>query len=251
MNNSVAVILAAGKGTRMKSDLAKVLFPVLGRPMVHYVLDALEQVGVQRKIVVVGYQADRVKAELDTRSSVEFALQAEQLGTGHAVQMCRGALEGHTGPVIVVTGDSPLLQPQSLEKLLLRYQQHRPSALLGTLLKSDPAGLGRIVRALDGSFERIVEQKDATPQQQQIREVNMSTYVFHGPDLLVALDRLRNNNAQREYYLTDVPAILLEMGKTVEALPVLQDCESLSINTPEELSLVEEKMRSLGYGQVT
>ncbi|XZE52835.1 NTP transferase domain-containing protein [Planctomycetaceae bacterium SH139] len=252
MNDPVAVVLAAGKGTRMNSDLPKVLFPVCGRPMIHYVLDALERSGVRRMIVVVGYEADQVRAELQSRPNprgvtIETVDQTEQLGTGHAVQMAAPALQGQQGPVIVVTGDSPLLQSTSLQHLLTHQAEHQTAALLGTLIKEDPTGLGRIVRDSAGKFQRIVEHKDATPEERAIREVNMSTYLFAGPDLLTALNCLRNDNAQGEYYLTDAPGILLEQGRPVNALPVLADCESLSVNTIDELSLVEAKMAEMGY----
>ena len=247
MNKPIAVVLAAGKGTRMKSDLAKVLFPVCGRSMVHFVLDSLEKTGVTRSVVVVGYQGDKVRAELAERSNVEFAVQSEQLGTGHAVQMCRDFLTDHDGPVIVVTGDSPMLQATSLQKLLQRFEQTKPALLLGSLVKADPKGLGRIVRNADGSFIGIVEEKDATDAQREIREVNMSTYVFNCKDLLEVLARLSNENAQGEYYITDAPAILLSLGRNLEALPVLEDCESLSINTLDELAKVEAKMIEMGY----
>ncbi|WP_261345397.1 sugar phosphate nucleotidyltransferase [Candidatus Laterigemmans baculatus] len=258
-NDPIAVVLAAGKGTRMKSDLAKVLFPVCGRPMIHFVLDALAAAGAKRQIVVVGYQAERVRKELAGREGVEFVEQAEQLGTGHAVQVCRDAIAGPQGagesggagkdgrPVIVVTGDSPLLQTTSLRRLLDRFEQTHPAALLGTLVKADPTGLGRIVRDPDGRFARIVEHKDASDQERQIREVNMSTYVFNAADLLEALEKLRNENSQGEYYLTDAPGILLSLGRNVEALPVLEECEALSINTTDELEIVEAKMQAMGY----
>jgi bifunctional UDP-N-acetylglucosamine pyrophosphorylase/glucosamine-1-phosphate N-acetyltransferase/UDP-N-acetylglucosamine pyrophosphorylase len=121
---------------------------------------------------------------------------------------------------------------------------------MGTLIKKDPTGLGRIVRSPDGRFARIVEQKDASPQEQAICEVNMSTYMFSGPDLLWALSQLDNSNSQGEYYLTDCPEILLKAGKPVDALPVLKPCESLSINTVDELGLVESKMIEMGYSAV-
>lgn len=248
MNDVCAVVLAAGKGTRMKSDLPKVLCPVVDRPMIHFVLDALEKAGVTRLIVVVGYEAELVKQELSTRQrDVECVTQSEQLGTGHAVQMARQALESQVGPTIVVAGDSPLIQPESLQTLLEHFQQTRPALLMGTLNKEDPTGLGRIVRDEAGDFIGIVEHKDATPQQLRITEVNMSTYLFNTPDLLDALDRLSNDNAQAEYYLTDCPALLRESGRAVEALPVLRACESLSINNPDELAIVDKTMRSMGY----
>jgi bifunctional UDP-N-acetylglucosamine pyrophosphorylase/glucosamine-1-phosphate N-acetyltransferase/UDP-N-acetylglucosamine pyrophosphorylase len=242
----MAVVLAAGMGTRMKSDLPKVLFPVCGRPMVHFVLDALERAGVTRTIVVVGYRSELVRAELAGRS-VEFAEQTERLGTGHAVKMCASQLASHHGPVVVLAGDSPLVQDASLSALFAEFDRCNPACLLGTLKKDDPTGLGRIVRDATGAFQGIVEEKDATAEQRLIREVNMSTYVFDVRELLHALGMLRNDNRQREYYLTDCPGILLREGKHVRALPVLRPCESFSINTLEELTGVEAEMERLGY----
>jgi len=248
MNAPCAVVLAAGKGTRMKSDLPKVLCPVVDRPMIHFVLDALELAGIRRQIVVVGFEADAVKQELAKRGGdISFVQQDPQLGTGHAVQVCRDRLVDQVGPTIVVAGDSPLIQADSLKKLLHHFDQSQPALLMGTLKKDDPTGLGRILRDDDGNFIGIVEEKDATDQQRQICEVNMSTYLFNTPDLLVALDSLSNDNAQAEYYLTDCPALLRQRGRIVEALAVLQPCESLSINNPDELQIVDQTMRRMGY----
>ncbi len=247
MKPPVAVVLAAGQGTRMKSDLPKVLCPVLGRPMIEFVLDALAAAGVERVILVVGYRADDVKAALAQRQNVEFASQTERLGTGHAVKMARGHLAQHEGPVIVVAGDSPLLQRRSITVLLDHFYGSGPACLLGTLLKDDPRGLGRIVRDGRGEFRGIVEEKDATLPERQIKEVNMSTYIFDCRELLHAIDLLKNDNRQGEFYLTDCPGILQREGKLVQALPILQPCEALSINTPEELSVVESEMRRMGY----
>jgi bifunctional UDP-N-acetylglucosamine pyrophosphorylase/glucosamine-1-phosphate N-acetyltransferase/UDP-N-acetylglucosamine pyrophosphorylase len=161
--------------------------------------------------------------------------------------MCRQELQDQTGPTFVVAGDSPLMQTSSLKKLLENFQKTQPALLLGTLEKEDPQGLGRIVRDRSGAFLGIVEHKDATPEQLEICEVNMSTYLFQTPDLLESLDQLGNNNSQSEYYLTDCAALLREAGRAVEALPVLQQCESLSINNVDELNMVDEKMRTMGY----
>lgn len=242
-----AIVLAAGKGTRMKSDLPKVLFEACGRPMITYVLDALERAGVQRTVVVVGYRGDLVRDALAGRNNVIFAEQTEQLGTGHAVMMCREALQGQTGPVLIVTGDSPLIQQSSIEKLLAEFAESNAACLLGTLHKDDPTGLGRIVRSPDGTFEGIVEQKDATAEQLGITEVNMSTYVFDTVELLTALDQLTNDNRQSEYYITDCPGILKRGGKIVRALAVLQPCEALSVNTLDDLKIVEDEMRKLNF----
>ncbi len=240
---AAAVVMAAGKGTRMQSDLPKVLFPVLDRPMVEYVIDTLQAAGVGRTVVVVGYRADDVQAQLAGRSGVGFALQAEQKGTGHAVMMCREALADFDGPVVVLAGDSPMIRPDSLRKLLVEFANRRPACLLGTAHKDDPHGLGRIVRDAAGNFSGIVEEKDATPEQRKITEVNLSCYVFDCRSLFAALEQLRPDNAQGEYYLTDCPKHLLAAGSLVQALPVLQPSEALSINNLDELAAVEEAMR--------
>jgi bifunctional UDP-N-acetylglucosamine pyrophosphorylase/glucosamine-1-phosphate N-acetyltransferase/UDP-N-acetylglucosamine pyrophosphorylase len=250
MDEAVAVILAAGKGTRMKVDDPKVLVKVLGRAMVHYVLDAVFASGIARAIVIVGYRAEDVRKELSQRGDVariSFAEQLEQKGTGHAVMMAAEQLAGHSGPVVVVTGDSPLVQVSSLKKLLEIFHRDRPGCILGTLHKKNPTGLGRIVRSAAGEFVGIVEERDATDEQRELTEVNMSTYVFDGPALLAALPKLGNNNRQGEFYITDSPAILKAAGRAIRAEPVLQPCEALSINNWDELRVVEDGMRKLGY----
>ena len=242
MAHKVAVVLAAGKGTRMKSDLPKVLVPVRGRPMIHYVLDALHDGGIGQIAVVVGYRADDVRQTLNGRARLRFVTQAEQLGTGHAVMCAREFLAGHRGPVVVVAGDSPMMQGRSIARLLAEFDRRPAACLLGTAHKENPAGLGRVLRDGHGAFCGIVEEKDATPQERRITEVNMSYYVFNAPDLVESLDHLRADNAQGEYYLTDCPGVLLAAGKEVRALDVLDPVESLSINTPEELAAVERAM---------
>ena len=245
MSSRMAIVLAAGKGTRMKSDLPKVLVPVCGRPMIEYVLDTLKAAGVDRIVVVIGYRADLVRLTLAEHSGIEFAEQTEQLGTGHAVMMCRPQLKTHDGLVLVVTGDSPLVQRESVETLVREFDQRKPGCLLGTIHKDQPQGLGRIVRDGQGRFQAIVEERDATAEQKKITEVNMSTYVFESRDLLSALDQIKPNNAQGEYYLTDCPRVLLDAGRPVDALPVLKPIESLSINTPDELLVVEDALRQM------
>ncbi|QDU87712.1 Bifunctional protein GlmU [Pirellulimonas nuda] len=252
MSAPLAIVLAAGKGTRMKSELPKVLTPARGRPLVQYVVDALREAGVRQIVAVVGYRSELVEQALAGQSDIAFAQQTEQLGTGHAVMQCRSQLAGWDGPVVVVTGDSPMLRPASVKKLLARFDapaDQRPACVIGTAHREDPTGLGRIVRDASGQFQAIVEQRDATPEQQRVTEVNMSTYVFDAPALLSALDRLTTANAQAEYYVTDGPGILLGQGRRVEALPVLEACESLSVNTPEDLAKVEEEMKRLGMGK--
>ena len=245
MAQPIAVVLAAGKGTRMKSDLPKVLCEANGRPLIDWVLDALVAAGVQQFLVVVGYEADRVKKALQDRDGVKFVLQDQQLGTGHAVKVCEDHLQGHDGPVLIVAGDSPMIQPESIRSLLDGFETEALDCLLGTLLKDNPQGLGRIVRDKAGRFEGIVEEKDATDEQRAINEVNMSTYLFRPEHLLWALGQLKNNNRQGEFYLTDCPAILLGAGRKIDALPVLKPCEALSVNTVDELAEVEIALQKL------
>ena len=246
MAPKLAIVMAAGKGTRMKSELPKVLFRVAGRPMVQYVLDALAAGGVEQSLVVVGYRAELVRAELDGCPGVRFVPQTEQLGTGHAVMCCREYLAGHDGPVVVVAGDSPLMQARSIRALLEDYERRPAACILGTAYRGDPAGLGRVIRDERGEFVAIVEERDATEAQRRVTEVNMSYYLFDSRELLAALDQLRAENAQREYYITDCPGILARQGKAVRALPVLEPYEALGVNTLDELAAVERKMVELG-----
>ena len=242
MAEPLAIILAAGKGTRMKTDLPKVLVPVCGRPMIRYVIDALRQAGINKMVVVVGFGAEHVEQELSGELGVEFVLQAEQHGTGHAVMVCREQLARHDGPVLIVTGDSPLTQATSVRSLLAEYSRVQPACLIGTARTADPAGLGRVVRDGDDRFVAIVEERDASPDQRSITEVNMSTYVFAATDLLDALDQLTTTNAQQEYYITDCPGILQRDGRDVHALCTLKECETMSINTLDDLKRVEDEI---------
>ena len=247
MKNRLAIVLAAGKGTRMRSELPKVLFPVNGRPMIHYVLDALKEADIENILVVVGYRADLLQQELGMRHNLEFVEQKEQKGTGHATMVCREQLAKHQGAVVVVTGDSPLLQSSSVLTLLETFYQEKAGCVLGTLHRDNPEGLGRIVRDETGQFAGIVEEKDATEAERNLTEVNMSTYVFDCEQLLAALDQLSDDNLQQEYYLTDCPRLIKETGQQVLALPTLKPCEALSINTLDDLALVESSMQDLGY----
>jgi bifunctional UDP-N-acetylglucosamine pyrophosphorylase/glucosamine-1-phosphate N-acetyltransferase/UDP-N-acetylglucosamine pyrophosphorylase len=239
----IAIVMAAGKGTRMKSELPKVLVPVCGRPMIDYVLQALRQAGVGRQIVVIGHRAELVERHLGGQPDVTFVRQTQQLGTGHAVMMCRQELADFDGPVLVVAGDSPLMQSDSIEALFAEFDQARPACILGTGYRDDPTGFGRILRDPQGRFAGIVEEKDASDQQRQIREVNLSCYVFNCRDLLVSLQQLDNTNVQGEYYVTDCPGILLNRGLDVRALDVLKPCEALSINTVNDVRQVEAEMQ--------
>ena len=245
MSESVAIVLAAGKGTRMKSDLPKVLVEVCGRPMIEYVLDALKAAGVGRVIVVVGYRHELVRQTLDGREGIEFVMQTEQLGTGHAVMVTQDQLAGYEGPVVVVTGDAPMMRTESVRALLDEFDREPAGCILGTGYKDDPTGLGRILRNAEDEFTDIIEEKDATDQQRKITEINMSYYVFNCFDLFASLKYVRSDNAQGEYYLTDCPGVLVNQERKVRALPVLKPYESLGINTEEDLAIVEEAMKAV------
>jgi bifunctional UDP-N-acetylglucosamine pyrophosphorylase/glucosamine-1-phosphate N-acetyltransferase len=239
----VSVILAAGRSTRMKSALPKVLHEVCGRPMIEYVLEAARAAGVSRQIVIVGHAAEEVKAALAGQRDVEFALQAEQKGTGHAVMMCRDHLAHHDGPVLVLTGDAPLMRAESFQVLLGEFKVEKAACVIGTAETEFNHGLGRIVRGPAGEFLKIVEQKDATPAELTIREINVGCYVFDSRSLFEALDELKPNNQQKEYYLTDCAAILKAGGKRVVASRKLDIIEALGVNTRGELAKVHRVLQ--------
>lgn len=235
-NGALAIVLAAGKSTRMKSALPKVLHEVCGRPMIEYVLDAARAAGVSRIVAVVGHRADLVQAELSRHADVEFAMQTEQKGTGHAVMMCRDQLASHHGAVLVLAGDTPLLKSESLAGLLGAQTESKAAAVIGTTETEANQGLGRIVRNEAGEFERIVEERDATEAQKRIREINTGCYAFDSQSLLSALDRIRPDNNQAEYYLTDCPLVLKRNGKPVVAAKVFQVAEAMGVNTRAQLA---------------
>ncbi|WP_290770178.1 MULTISPECIES: bifunctional UDP-N-acetylglucosamine diphosphorylase/glucosamine-1-phosphate N-acetyltransferase GlmU [Exiguobacterium] len=236
-----AVILAAGKGTRMKSKLYKVLHPVLGKPMVEHVVDQLDQIGVSRQIVIVGHGAEAVQDTLGTR--VEYAVQEEQLGTGHAVQMAEAELAGKSGATLVVCGDTPLLTAETLEALLAHHEAQQAKVTVLTAIADDATGYGRVVRGEDGNVTKVVEHKDASAAELAINEINTGTYVFDNELLFDALKQVGNNNAQGEYYLPDVISIAKEAGEVVAAHTAPTFDETIGVNDRVALSQAEAIMR--------
>lgn len=222
----------------MKSALPKVLHEVCGRPMVDSVLDAARAAGVSRIVAVVGHRADLVQAALSRHEDVRFALQAEQLGTGHAVMMCRDVLAEWSGPVLILAGDTPLLRAESLRQLLETQQTRQAAAVIGTATTPANQGLGRIIRGPAGEFQKIVEEKDASADEKLIQEINTGCYAFDSQRLLWSLDQIRPDNAQSEYYLTDCPRKLLQAGDVVLAEQAFEITEALGVNTRLQLAEV-------------
>ena len=241
MQETVAVILAAGKGTRMKSALPKVLHAVGGKSMLRHVMTAAEQAGAKRTLVVVGFGGDKVQAEIG--AAAEFVLQAEQLGTGHAMMQVQPVLAGFSGTILLLCGDTPLLTGQALLDLVAAHQQSGAAATVLTAMPVDATGYGRILRDESGQVLGIVEQKDATAEQKQIGEINTGIYCFEAAPLFAALAGLTCNNAQKEYYLTDVLAILAQAGQQVGAVEVADFQETLGINSRLQLAEAEKILR--------
>jgi bifunctional UDP-N-acetylglucosamine pyrophosphorylase / glucosamine-1-phosphate N-acetyltransferase len=244
MQGPVAIILAAGQGKRMKSEKAKVLHEVCGQPMIRYVVDAARGAGAKTIVVVVGYGADQIRAYLHGELDILFATQTDQLGTGHAVKSCRPLLAEYQGPALILVGDEPLLRPAPLADLLERQHLDGAACLLGTTILDDPTGFGRILRDTAGRFHRIVEERDCTPEERALKEINPSCYVFELPGLWDALDQIGTSNSQGEYYLTDAPEQLRFMGRKVVAINVLQPDDILGVNARQHLAQANAIMQA-------
>jgi UDP-N-acetylglucosamine diphosphorylase/glucosamine-1-phosphate N-acetyltransferase len=231
------IILAAGKGTRMKSELPKVLHPLCGRPMLSYALDAARALEPEQIIVVVGFRHELVREAFG--DELTYALQEPQLGTGHAVQVAAPLLAGFTGDVLVTYGDMPLLRGETLERVRAARREAGAAGAALTAVLDDPPAYGRVVRDAASDFVRIVEDRDCTPAERAIREVNLGVYAFAGAPLARALGDLRADNAQGEYYLTDVPALLVARGERVVTHQLTDLDEAAGVNDVEALHHVE------------
>ncbi|MYL72989.1 bifunctional UDP-N-acetylglucosamine diphosphorylase/glucosamine-1-phosphate N-acetyltransferase GlmU [Halobacillus litoralis] len=241
MTNRYAVVLAAGQGTRMKSKLYKVLHPVCGKPMVQHVVDQLNTLDLQELITVVGFGAEKVQDQLGEDS--HYVIQEEQLGTGHAVLQADDILADKEGTTVVVCGDTPLLTGETLQKLLDHHDAEGAKATVLTAHAEDPHGYGRVIRGGNGQVERIVEQKDASDEEQAIQEINTGTYCFDNAMLFDALKNVSNDNVQGEYYLPDVVEILKGQGETISAYQTPEFSESLGVNDRVALSKAEKLMK--------
>ena len=237
------VVLGAGRGTRMKSPLAKVLHPLLGKPLLSYVLDTVRGLNPDRLILVVGHQADRVRKTFPEKD-LEYVLQEEQLGTGHAVQQAEKALEGFEGDIIILCGDAPFIKTASLEALIKKHRETSPACTMLILKSRNIKDFGRVVRGDDKKVHRIVEAREATDDELQIDELNTGVYCFNKILLFKALNILdNNNNTQNEYYLTDTIEYLVNQGLLVETVQSVDDVEFLGINTPQDLEKGERYLK--------
>ena len=237
------MILAAGRGKRMKSDLPKVLHKLDGRYVVDHVIDSARGAGIERHILVIGHQADKVEEALKDRG-VEFVRQAEQLGTGHAIMTAEPLLAGFEGDLVVLCGDMPLVKPETIRGLIDERHRLNAAAVVLTAMLEDPSHYGRILRDNDGFLKAIVEYRDADDNIKKIKEINTATYCFDWKELKSILSRLDNNNDQGEYYLTDSIAILVNNGQKVGALVASDPAEGFGINSADELLAAEKILKN-------
>lgn len=248
MDKYAAVILAAGKGTRMNEGLAspipKVMFELNGKPIIDWSVKALEDVGIQRIVLVVGYRREMVQDYF--KDKVEYAIQEEQLGTGHAVAQAKLLLGNQSESVITFYGDNPLYKPTTIKRLMNLYEAEKPTIAMLSVVFEDPKfwAFGRIIRDENNNVTGIVEQKDCTPEQLEIKESNPGFYIFDAAWLWENIDNLRSDNVQKEFYLTDMVKMAVDQGRKVMALPVSEESEALGINTPEQLKQAEEVLKS-------
>ena len=233
-----SIILAAGKGVRMKSKIPKVLHKVSGKSLIWHVCQATSYIGVEESIIIVGHQAEEVKAEMGTK--YKYALQEKQLGTGHAVMQAEPYLSKDVETVVVLCGDTPLLTGAALQKLLKHHQETGAFATILSAILEEPSNYGRIVRNAAGQVEMIVEEKDASPREKAIKEINSGTYCLNREALFNALKKITPENKQGEYYLTDVIEILVKNNQKVEAVAVENPVEISGINTRVHLAEAEK-----------
>lgn len=240
-----AVILAAGQGTRMKSRLPKVVHRVMGKCMVEHAINAARQAGADAICVVVGHGAETVKTEIrsmESAQNITFVMQEQQLGTGHAVRCARDFI-GTDGETLILFGDTPLITGDTLERLVQTHRSEGNSITVLSAMLDNPGGYGRIIRDSDGTFVKSVEHKDATEEERRCNEVNSGMYVFNSAQLYEALDLLKNDNAQGEYYLPDTLMIIRDKGFKVDAMVVEDATEIEGVNSRIQLAAAEDIMR--------
>jgi len=240
----VTIILAAGKGKRMNSDLPKVLLKANGKSMLEYNLNLAKEIGSSRIITVIGYRKEDILTLLKHWPDVETVVQEEQLGTGHAVMQVSGNLADYKGNILVLYGDVPLLTTKTINQLADFHNQNENAVSVLSAKLDNPFGYGRIVRDEYGEFEKIVEEKDASDEEKMVQEINSGIMVFRSEELFRSLNMVRNNNSQKEYYLTDTIEILRDMGRKVGVIIAENSNEVLGANTPVQLQEIEEVLKN-------
>jgi len=243
VDETAAIILAAGKSTRMSSDLPKVLHDVCGVPMLGHVLNACREAGVDRLIVVVGHRKELVIDRFDGEGDITWVEQTEQKGTGHAVLCCREAMDGFAGSVLVIAGDMPLVRRETLASLLEARKETGDAVTMATTVLDDPRGYGRIIRDEKGGLVAIVEDRDCTPDQRRIQECNPSYYCFDATRMIETLEQIKPNNVKGEYYITDAVEILRKAGAPVSAINVVPAEDAMGINSRIDLAMVARIMQ--------
>ena len=238
--------MAAGKGTRMKDpSKAKVMYPILGKPMIHYVVELALALKMHRVVVVVGYQKEVTMEYLKiSHPTAECVVQEQQLGTGHAVMQARSALDGFHGHVIVLSGDVPLLTKETVDALIACHLDTGAKATILTADMPDPTGYGRVIRNIDGTVRTVVEHRDATPEEIRVREINSGIYVFEKENLFEGLEQINADNVQHEYYLTDIFGYFAKCQWKVSGLKVNNTDEIRGINTSEQLEEARKLMEN-------
>jgi len=233
---TAAIILAAGKSTRMVTDLPKVLHEVCGRPMMSYVVDACRAAGIERLIAVVGYRKDDIIGAFANEPDIIFVEQTEQKGTGHAAMVCKEALADFDGNVVVIAGDMPLLRPQTLELLISTHEKQHSAVTLATAVLDAPTGYGRIVRDDYGNLQGIIEEADCSEEQRKIKEINPSYYCFDKQLFFDSLGKIRPDNVKGEYYITDALHILVQEGHRAVAITAVAAQDAMGVNSRQQLA---------------
>jgi len=239
LKNTVAVILAGGKGKRMNSKLPKVLHKIAGKPLIAHVISTAQSLGIKRIIVVLGYKGELVKKAL-AKDKVEIVWQKKQLGTGHALMQTQKLLKNFSGRILVLCGDVPFLSAESIIHLQKEHINKKAQATVLTTVVDDPSGYGRIIRNSQNLVEKIVEEKEASPQEKKIREINTGTFCFEAKGFFHLLNQIKADNKSKEYYLTDTVKLLNQKGKKVAAVKSLTKWEALGINSPAQLKELEK-----------
>jgi bifunctional UDP-N-acetylglucosamine pyrophosphorylase/glucosamine-1-phosphate N-acetyltransferase len=242
MEKYAAVILAAGKGTRMNeglsSSIPKVMFLLVGKPIIYHSVKLIKDAEINKVVLVIGYKKELIREYFG--GEVRYAVQGEQLGTGHAVSTAKELLQGKTDAVIVFYGDNPLYKPETVKKLISIFETEKPTIAMLSAVSENPFGYGRIIRDKNGEVLGIKEHKDCNEEELKIKEWNPGFYIFDSKWLWLNIDKLDSNNAQQEYLLTDLIKIAKEQDKKIIAMPVSEESEALGINTKEQLKEAEK-----------